>query len=246
MPYAPAQLVLLAVAALEGAHPLAVVTFPALLRAAKSSGRDPVTDGVPYGQGEETVLLDDYFRLPRPPDPDRPWRAPWSAQQPWQKRKYPGGGLQRLRTDAHGRGHVLSQTKKDAAAGRRRDVWRLTPAAGAELVAHTDSAPVRLVDLALWFGREQDVADIDGLMTWFNHTFEPQRGDLVGTVYSEEIPREYRVVPFAPDPIDDSTAQQLGSLPPAPTVEGTLPDLVDRLETRLTNDGYQPGSCAEC
>jgi len=239
VPYPPAQLVLSAVAALEGAHPLAVVTIPALLRAAKAAGVDPVADGVPFGSTEETALLNDYFLLPRPPDPDRPWRAPWSKQEPWQKKKYPGGGLQRLRTDANGRGRVLVQTKKDIDAGRPRDVWRLTPAAGAQLMASADYKPVRLVDLALWFGREKDVPDLNKLLAWFDGVFQPGRGDLMGTVYLDDVPNSYRLTPFAPDPVDDSTAQQLGSLPPAPTVEGTLPDLVDRLEARLTNGGYR-------
>ncbi len=238
MPYAPAHLVLSAVAALEGAHPLAIVTLPALLRAAKASGVDPIDTGVPYGSTEETALLNDFFQLPRPPDPERPWRAPWSSQEPWQKRKYPGGGLQRLRTDAHGRGRVLHQTKKDVGAGRPRDVWNLTPTAGAEL-SDGGTAPVRLVDLALWFGRTQDVADLDALIEWFNITFQPQRGDLVGTIYSDNVPEDYRLVPFATAPIDDSTAEQLGSLPPAPSVAGTLQDLVGRLEARLRNGGYQ-------
>lgn len=239
MPYAPAQLVLSAVAALEGAHPLAVVTIPALLRTATAAAVDPIVDGAPFGSTEETALLNDYFTLPRPPDPDRPWRAPWSRQEPWQKRKYPGGGLQRLRSDASGKGRVLVQVKKDAGAGRPRDVWHLTPAAGSELMGAADYTAVRLVDLALWFGREQDVADLDGLVEWFTNVFQLNRGDLVGTVYLDDVPAAYRSVPFAPAPIDDNTAEQLGSLPPAPSVQGTLPDLVRRLEARLTDDGYR-------
>lgn len=239
MPYPPASLVLSAVSALAGAHPLAVVTIPALLRAAKASGVDPINTGVPFGSTEETALLNDYFTLPRPPNPDRPFRAPWSTQEPWQKKRYPGGGLQRLRTDAHGRGRVLLQTKKDPATGRPRDIWRLTPAAGSELMAAADYTRVRLVDLALWFGRNQKVADLDALIAWFNNTFQPQRGDLLQSVYSDAVPTEYRQVPFAPAPVDDSTAEQLGSLPPAPTVDGTLQDLVGRLGARLSAGGYQ-------
>lgn len=241
MPYAPAQLVLSAVAALEGAHPLAVVTIPALLRTATATGVDPIVDGVPFGSTEEAALLNDYFTLPRPPDPDRPWRAPWSRQEPWQKRRYPGGGLQRLRGDASGKGRVLVQVKKDVAAGRPRDVWRLTPAAGSELMGAgaAEYTAVRLVDLALWFGREQDVADLTGLLDWFTNTFQPSRGDLVGTVYLDEVPAAYQSTPFAPDPVDDNTAEQLGSLPPAPSVQGSLADLVSRLEARLTGDGYR-------
>jgi len=94
------------------------------------------------------------------------------------------------------------------------------------------------VDLAIWFGREQDVADLDGLLAWFDAVFEPRCGDLVGTVYLDDVPVGYRQVPFADDPIDENTAQQLGSLPPAPTVQGTLGDLVGELEARVTSDGF--------
>lgn len=243
MPYAPAQLVLSAVAALEGASPLAVVTIPALLRAAKVANVDPVEDGVPFGSTEESELLTDYFRLPRPPEPDRPYRAPWAkatTKEAWQKQRYPGGVLQRIRTDHSARGRVLLQTKPSAADVGRRDVWQLTAAAGAELMAATTTPkPVRLVDLAVWFGREQDVTDIDGLLEWFNEVFQPRQGDLVGTIYLDDVPGVYREVPFTRDPIDESTAQQLGSLPPAPTVEGTLADLIRRLEARLSSSGYR-------
>lgn len=242
MPYAPAQLVLSAVNALEGANPLAVVTIPALLRTATAAGVDPVHKGVEFGSTEEAELLDAFFRLPRPPDPDRPWRAPWSTKEAWQKRKYPGGGLQRLRTDANARGRILTQRKRDPAAGRPRDVWRLTETAGADLTPEANSKKIRLVDLALWFGRYQDVADLDGLLDWFNSVFQPHRGDLVGSIYLDKVPGPYRSVSFAPEPVDDSTAEQLGSLPAAPTVEGSLGEVVARLEKRLVAKGYQLSS----
>lgn len=254
MSYAPAQLVLAAVASLEGAHPLAVVTLPALLAAAQKNGLSAL-QGVPFGSTEESALLSEYFQPPRPPDVERPYLAPWSAQEPWQKKKYPGGGLQRMRTDASGRGRILLQSKKDVAAGRPRDEWTLTPTAGAELMASvTGSKEVRLVDLALWLGRNVDVDslpasvtgalaqtadDIDKLLAWFVHQFQPYQGDLVGTVYSDVIPPEYRIVPFQGQPIDEATYEQLGSLPPAPTVSGTLNDLIIRLESRLTAEGYK-------
>jgi MoxR-like ATPase len=247
--YAPAQLVLSAVASLEGAHPLAVVTLPALLAAAKKSGRNPL-QGVPFGSTEESALLSEYFQPPRPPDVERPYLAPWSAQEPWQKKKYPGGGLQRMRTDASGRGRMLLQSKKDPAAGRPRDEWALTPTAGAELM-ESGLKEVRLVDLALWMGRNVDVDSlpatgtgqptdhIDKLFAWFVDEFQPYQGDLVGTVYSDAIPPEYRTVPFQSQPIDETTYEQLGSLPPAPTVSGTLNDLITRIESRLTTEGYK-------
>jgi hypothetical protein len=218
---------------MTGANPLAVVSIPALLKAAVDRNEDPLI-GLEFGSTEESALLNAFFALPRPPDPDRPWRAIWSDKDQWQKRKYPGGVLQRLRTDASGRGRVMTQTKGLPGG---RDRWRLTPMAGAELSG--TSQKVRIVDLALWFGREQDVADLAALIAWFNATFNPNRGDLVGTLYTQQIPPDYLAIPFETQPAGDALAEQLGAVPPAPTVASTLVDLIDTLETDIRGGGFQ-------
>jgi MoxR-like ATPase len=241
VPFAPNALVLRAVDNIKDAHPLAVVSIPALLKTAVDTGGDPVT-GVPFGSREESSLLDDFFALPRPPDPDRPWRAIWSEQEAWQKRKYPGGGLQRLRTDASGRGRALVQTKVPG----ERDRWRLTPTAGSELIAGTNptnpksgAKPLNIVDLALWFGRNEELADIDALVTWFKTTFNPNVADLIGTLYIDGLPAEYKKLPFEPAPSPDELAEQLGADPPAPTVSLGLDALVTAIEGRVTAGGFQ-------
>ncbi len=252
MSYAPASLVLGAVNALDGAHPLSVVTFPALLRKAKRENVDPVAAGVELAGADERQLLEDYFAVPRPPEPDRPFLAPWSKNQiPWQKRKYPDGTLQRRRRDFSGQGLVILQSKT---AGPGSDNWRLTPRAGSELMAAGHYTRVRLVDLALWFGRDIDVDSLDPtvfsgaaipaealdrLLAWFNYEFSPDVADLVGTVYSDEVPDSYRTVPFAQDPVDADTYEQVGSLPPAPTVSVSRQELVATLEERLRNNGFE-------
>ncbi len=209
-------------------------------------------EGVEFGSTEETALLEEYFTLPRPPEPERPYRAPWSSAQPWQKKKYAGGGLQRLRTDWSGRGRVIIQTKATG-NGLRRDSWRITPDAGSVLV-EAGQQPVRIVDLALWFGRNIDIdslnpaivanlgnsaTSIDKLVAWFKNEFKPQAADLIGTLYSDDIPPEYGAIPFEPQPIGEETLEVLGSLPPAPTVSMGLPELVAKLEEGLTKQGYQ-------
>ncbi|MGJ0121732.1 AAA family ATPase [Williamsia sp. MIQD14] len=245
MPYPPAGLVLRAAHALIGKHPIAIVTLPALLSAALGAGRDPVVEGVPYGSTQETSLLSEYFTLPRPPDANRPYRVPWSEDAPWQTKKYPGGGLQRLRTDAAGRGRVLRQEK----TAQGPDIWHITPAAGAEFVASYPNQAVRLVDLALWFGRDLDTADLDTqlggssdldrIVVWFRTTFGLDVADLIGTAYTTDIPEAYRQMPFTDTPIGIDTFEVLGSQPPAPTAGVDLPDLVDALEQRLRSGGYE-------
>jgi hypothetical protein len=252
--YVPAQLLLEAVKSIEGAHALTVVTLPALLREAKRENVDPTEHQVPYGGGVEEQYLRDFYELTGAPDPERPYRAIWSEKTPWQTRKFPGGGLQRQRTQRAGKGKVLVQ-RKPAQAGRSGDLWGLTSNAGAELLAEKEK-PVRLIDLALWVGRNEDTSlidpivldaaglnhesdDIDKLYAWFKHEFKPDHGDLVGTIFKDEIPAAYRAIPFAADPVSDETYQQLGVLPPAPTITDDLPTVIAALEDRVKGKGYQ-------
>jgi MoxR-like ATPase len=252
VPFAPARLVLAAANAIDGAHALAAVTLPALLREGVRQNVDVSTAQVQFGLANERELLDDYFRLPRPPEPERPYRAIWaSSTVPWQTLKFPGGGLQRQRTYCAAKGEVLVH-RKPAQTGLAHDVWGLASSAGTDLLER--SHPLRIVDLALWMGREIDTNtinpavlaalpptadELDKLVAWFKHEFQPNRGGLIGTIFEDVIPAEYRATPFAPDPIGDDTAIELGSLPPVNTVQGTMQQRVEDLERRLQADGYQ-------
>ncbi|WP_141282749.1 AAA family ATPase [Pseudonocardia hydrocarbonoxydans] len=230
------------------------MTLPALLREAKRQDVDPTIAQVPYGGGVEEQYLKDFFELPGAPDPHRPYRAIWSNDTPWQTRKFTGGGLQRQRGQRAGRGEVLVQ-RKPAQTGLSGDIWGLTPTAGADLLAETNK-PVRLINLALWTGRDVDTStidaailnaagispsadDIDKLDAWFKHEFRPDRGDLVGTIFWDDIPAEYRTVAFAADPVSDETYQQLGVLPPAPTVTDDLSTVIGALESQVAAKGFQ-------
>lgn len=237
MPFAPSELASRAMASMDSCHPLAIVTIPALLREAVRQGRDPVTDGVPFGSTQEVELLDDFFALPRPPDPNRPWRAPWSRQDPWQKRKYPGGALQRLRTDQRARGAVLFSRANPSPPPQ--DIWGLTPGAGSELLAVTpNSKRLRLVDLALWLGRNVEAADLSELMDWFHREFNPEHADLLATIYDAEIPPDYLAVPFQDDPVDNVAPELLGSMPIAPRLEISSSVAVEHLERFLEEGGF--------
>ncbi|MCX2714128.1 AAA family ATPase [Mycolicibacterium sp. J2] len=214
---------------------------------------DPVTEGAAFGSGDEVRLLEQYFMLPRPPDASAPFRAPWSSRAPWQNRRYGGTGLQKIRSVESGRGRVLIQTK---VAGSAPDNWRLTPNAGSELISGS-SRPIkaaRIIDLAVWFGRDVDVDDLDAsvtsdltdddapltrLIAWFQNEFDLNVADLVGTIYSEEIPDEYLHVPFEVAPIGEDTFVELGSLPPAPTVESTREELIAAAEAWMSEHGYE-------
>jgi hypothetical protein len=237
-----------AVDALDGAHPLAVVTIPALLRAGAQAGEDPTVTAVPFGSTEELELLKQFFTLPRPPEPNRPFYAPWakSSMDPsWQTTKYPGSTLQRQRNHLTNQGLVFTQSK--VATGR--DKWSLTAHAGAELMA-TRSHIVRIVDLALWYGRNIDTDalgatitaatsdPLDRLIAWFRNEFGPDKGDLIGTLYSDDVPADYRAAQFLETAIDAGTYELLGSLPPAPVVSMDLAHLTVALQDRVTAADY--------
>lgn len=244
-----------------------MVTLPALLRAARRRGVDPTVSPIPYGSPEEKTYLEEFFKLPGGPEPDRPFRAIWAPKTPWQTEKFAGGGMQRQREKRSGQGRVLVQ-RKPSVTGRTRDEWGLTPTAGADLLSENAQPteknpdpvksikPVRLIDLAIWVGRNVDTAaidpailsaagvapsadDISKLDAWFRHEFGPDRGDLVGTIFLDDIPDEYRAIPFAPTPVSRETYQQLGVLPPAPTVTDDLGNVVAKLESEISANGFQ-------
>lgn len=233
MPYLSPRLVLEAAESLKGRPPLGVVTIPALLRAGALAGID-VTEagGIDFSGADETSLLIEFFSLPHPPDVDRSCRAVWDSKGLWVKPDYPSKSLQRRRKDFANAGKLFAQTKVQGAPDR----WQLLPDAGETLAddwggTHgVDNATIRLVDLALWFGREREWDDIDAVLRWFADEFSPDRGDLVGTLYSDDVPDAYRDFPMVDEPIDIETYVALGSLPAAPALDGTLAELVVRLE----------------
>ncbi|MCT2289141.1 AAA family ATPase [Corynebacterium sanguinis] len=253
MTYVPAKMLLEAVERLNGVHPLTVVTLPALLRAGAQQGVDITTTPVEFASTQEMRLLEDYFKLPRPPESERPYRAVWSSQFPWQTKRYGGTTLQRMRRDQAGKGRIFIQVIE----GKSRHRWGLLRTAGDELTATSIQdnhvTPVNLADLAVWFGRNVDVSslsphitanlpstanDIERLVAWFQHEFKPHRGDLIGTIYEDSIPPQYQQVQFSSNPVDDATYENLGSLPVAPTYSGGMGHLVEVVEKHIADQGF--------
>lgn len=235
MPYLSPQLVLTAAKALEGRPPLGVVTIPALLRAAAQAGVDvTAAPGVEFGGKTEMDLLQEFFMLPRPRESDRPCRAIWDKDL-WVKKDYPSKSLQRRRTDFAKAGQIFSQTKAQG-----HDLWCLHEDAGTVLSQDwaanhggMDNTVIRLVDLAIWFGRSAEWENLDAAIAWFKSEFEPERADLVGSLYDDSIPPAYATFPMVDEPMDAADYEALGSLPEALTLGGTLSELVERLEVAI-------------
>ncbi|MGA5818563.1 AAA family ATPase [Kitasatospora sp. NPDC094028] len=211
MPYLPLPLILKAAGRLRAeAHPLIVVTLSAMLRTAAKDSADAegatkkLLDGFTW-TGNEKAFLDEYFRLPGAPDPTIPYRAIWKgATKPWVNERYPDTSLQRMRTDGVKWGKIFRQQKADKDSGRADDLWSLTETPGADLLAKP-CKPVRMIDLAIWFGRHRDVSDLDELMAWYHEEFRPEVLDLPGTILLDSgVTAEYTAFPPVDRPVTDA------------------------------------------
>jgi MoxR-like ATPase len=233
-----------------GGHPLVVVTLSAMLRTAAQHASDSegaaaaLRAGVPFGGPSEKALLDEFFRLPAPPDPSKPFRAVWyspgkSKDEAWVNKDYPGSGLQRRRSDFYGKGKAFFQKKKDKAAGRLEELWGLTSTPGADLLSQ-NIKPVKIVDLALWFGRRQEFDNIEGLLEWFHAEFKPDILDLVGTVFIDGVPDEYRQVHFDDQPVEDNEiAVALGGTESATELPGHFDSIVVEIEKLIKKSKFR-------
>ncbi|MGV9661394.1 AAA family ATPase [Streptomyces koyangensis] len=251
MPYASLPLILRATENLQGGgHPLVVVTLSAMLRAAAEEASDAdasaaaLKAGIPFGGPNEKALLDEFFKLPAPPDLAKPFRAVWyspgkSKDEAWVNKDYPGSGLQRRRSDFYSKSKVFFQKKKNKAAGRPEDLWGLTDTPGADLLSQKIK-PVRLIDLALWFGRREEVNDIDDLLKWFHATFKPDILDLVGTGLVDGVPDEYRQVEFDDQPVEDvEIAVALGGAEKATELPDQFESIIVEIEKLIKKSKFQ-------
>lgn len=234
MSYVSVQLLKAAVEAIKGKHPLAVAILPSMVRA----GVRVVTKqdrGRPYGSGDEVALLKEFFAVPGAPA-GKPYRAIWETQKGkyWRDDRYAGRSFQRMRTDRSGKGHGLLQAKRSGG----KDLWGLTRNCGPELLDEAGE-PVRLIDLAIWYGRNWDVADLSELQSDFLEEFPLNQDDLVGTLYVEGIPEEYKAIPLAPEPVTVQELQE-GADVAVVLLESELSDSDDLLliVQTLLRDGY--------
>jgi hypothetical protein len=228
MPYVALPLLEAAVEGLRGRHPLAVIVVPTMTRVGVTVAKSP-EQGTPYGSGNEVAALKDWFQIPGAP-PGRPFRAVWEENEQlyWRDDRYPGRGLQRIRTDRVKNGRGFYQKTQHP-----KDLWALREKAGSEL-AEGQGFPVRIVDLAVWYGREQDVSSLDQLIEWFRTEFKIDQTDLIGTVFDESVPNHYRDIPLSDEPLSQSEyADATGSAPAPVSFGGSVDDLVASLEECL-------------
>jgi MoxR-like ATPase len=235
MPFVTLPLLEAALDGLRGKHPLGVLVIPAMVQAGVTVTDSP-DKGVEYGSGNEVTLLEAYFKIPGAP-PAQPYRAIWETNSDafWRDDRYPGRALQRMRTDRVKEGRGFFQKK--TAGGK--DLWGLRPDCGPDLVAADNSYGIRIADLAIWYGRNQDSPNLAALIAWFLSLFPITKDKLVGTVYTDDIPSHYEQIPFGPDPLSQTElAEALGGKPEPVKAGGDLQSLTVDIETCLSAKGF--------
>ncbi len=233
MPFVSAALLRLAVDDLKGKHVLAVLVLPAMLRAGVRVVNSPA-DATKYGSGDELDILNSYFRFPGGL-PGKPYRAIWESNQDsyWRDDRFPGRSLQRQRKDRANSGRVFVQVKGDGG-----DLWGLTPACGPELKAWI-ATPVSIAALAVWYGREWDVRDLESLVGRFLSEFPLNEDELLGTAYDTGVPASYPSLPLLTEPIPaDELAEIIEAQPPAPSMDDSVYEFANTLFNHVTANGF--------
>lgn len=188
MPYPSPETLAAAAADLAGSHPLTIVTIPALLRAQhgvddKLDAGDelPVIDG--FGTRQERPVLEAF----RTRDDDSPYLAVWQDPPVYIRYDYPGSTLQRLRTqDRLGQDLFNIVWGTDRQGRPKRTGTGLRPTAG-QALATQRVKPVNRLSLALWLGRDQDLADFDAFLDWFDAEY-PLAGTDLRDFYARTLP----------------------------------------------------------
>jgi MoxR-like ATPase len=225
----------MALEGLRGKHPLAVVVLPAMVKAGITA-----TTGAAYGSDDELQLLKDHFTVPGAPL-GKPYCAVWESvgKDGWRDERYPGRSLQRIRKDRANDGSALVQTK-----GAGKDVWRLLPGCGQKLEAlgSEGNYPVKLIDLAIWYGRDTNVTDLAKLEAWFLTLFPLAVSDLLGTLYEAGVPVAYGAVPLSASKLtqDDYADALRGVAPTPPSLSTDLAGMVSGIEDFMRARHFVP------
>ena len=194
---------------------MAVITTPAILRLSGEGGvMQPAR--VPFAGEAETALLDMAFRLEPPPNDKTIYRAVWSTKRDWVNADFAGSSLQKQR-DSVPAVEALDRFKEN----NRLKELGLKADTGRYLHEAYGGLTVRQIDLAIWYGRKQEVDDLDALLQWFHEHFPVGDSDLVGTLYTDEIPDSYKAIALSPTVVSDEDI--LAALPTAQPVAADLP-----------------------
>ncbi len=229
MPYVSIELLVAAADGLRGASPVTVITIPAILRLSAEEGVvQPAR--VPFAGEAETALLDMAFKLEPAPNTKTIFRAVWSGQRDWVNADFAGSSLQKQR-DSVPAIEALDRFKEN----NRLKELGLKPDTGGHL-QQAYNRTVRTIDLAIWYGRREEVNDLDALLQWFHQHFPAGDSDLIGTLYTDEIPDSYKAIALSPTVAPDAAI--LAALPLAQPVAADLPTALAPAGEELESEDF--------
>jgi MoxR-like ATPase len=240
VPYVSKTLLLRALQALVGQHPLLLFSLPTMTRAGLPTvPSQDAADAVPtrFGGTQEKQVLDTYYRVPGAPE-GRPYFSPSAAD--FVAARYAETSLQRQRKDkakrtaqqiffeTGGRGDRGYAIKSDIAA---------TIASEPAMLPH---GPVPLLALAAWMYRTEEVDSAQQMVDRLKDDLKLDRDGLIGPVYSDAVNAIDVSNGLEDAPISDEALRELlGAPPPAPPPPslGSMSDLVKRIEESMSNAG---------
>lgn len=233
MPFVSRELLRLSLASLKSEYsPLLVVSLPCMTAheiPTCQSGEEAQKRAIPFGSSEERAWLDEYFRPAGGPF-GRPYYMPGTGE--WVQSRYPGRALQRRRTDFDG--SVFFHPEQER--------WALRPEAAKVLRSRVlkNGEPISLVALMAWMWRTREISDLPDALAGFIDDLKLNRDDLIGTVYTNQIPSEFETAGLSNTPLSQAEVSELiGASEPAPSV----PDFattVGRIEEALRKRDFMP------
>lgn len=205
--------------------PLLAVSVPCMLGAripTAGSLSEARRVAKPFGARQEREWLNQYFK-PGGGPPDCPYYIPTTGS--WVEPQYPGRTLQRRRKDYAGSAffHPTDETwafAKQVATVLKREVLKEKP-------------PLPLVALMAWMWRSREIPNVAAGLQQFIADVGFDRGGLLGTVFTDAIPKELMEVDLADAPLSaESIADAIGAASPAPTIPAFATS-VETIEAQL-------------
>ena len=231
MPYVNRELLRISLEALDQSYSgLVMVSIPCMIKRGVPtciSASQAQEKGIAFGAADERQWLNDYFAVPGGP-PDKPYFMPGTSE--WVQQRYADRALQRRRKDF----------EDSVFFHPDRNTWAFREDA-AEILAKRvipEKPPISLVALMAWMWRDRDIKDLESAVDQFVDDIGLDRNNFVGSVFSKDIPKEFRDAGLSENPLDATEIADLtGAQRPPPTAPA-LADLATQIHDQLKKNHF--------
>lgn len=211
--------------------PLLMVSVPCMTAAnvpTCRSSKEANQKAVRFGASEEREWLEHFFKVSGGPR-GKPYFMPSTGQ--FVQDRYADRSLQRRRKDFEANVFFHPDEAR----------WAFRPEAATVLKNSVlgVSPKIPLVALMAWMWRDRPIRDLESAMAEFTRALGlDAHQDLLKSVYSAAIPREYGEMSLGDKPLTaEDIAELIGSAPPAPAV-ANVPEMVGVLEGVLAENHF--------